>query len=77
VNCNGTGQIDRILTTATGIVTIQVDDFVITGAIVQGGHFIVTSFEDAQETPSAIVLGGIFLTRTQTRLPDISGRDRD
>ena len=70
VNCDGTGQIDRILTTTTGITSIQVDDFVITGGIRRGGHLIATSIVDAVETPSAIVPGGIFVTRTQTRLPD-------
>ena len=78
VNCNGTGQFLRVLTTSAGSVT-QVDDFVITGAMVVGRHLIATSIKDAQETPSAIVPGGIFVTRTQTRLPDdyTSDRDRD
>ena len=69
VNCNGTGQFFRTVTTNTGVKAIQVDDFIITGAIVQGG-LIATSIVDAAEVPSAIVAGGIFLTRTQTRLPD-------
>ena len=69
VNCNGTGQFLRTVTTNTGVTAIQVDDFVITGAIVQGG-LIATSIVDAQQNPSAIVLGGIFLTRIQTRLPE-------
>jgi hypothetical protein len=78
VNCNGTGQFLRVLTTSAGSVT-QVDDFVITGAIVLGRRLIATSIKDAQETPSAIVPGGIFVTRTHTRLPDdyTSDRDRD
>jgi hypothetical protein len=71
VNCNGTGQTKRILTTSTGITATQVDDFVITGAIVQNG-LIATSIADADEVPSAIVPGGIFLSRTLTRLPDYS-----
>jgi hypothetical protein len=69
VNCDGTGKINRVLTT-NGISTNQVDDFVITGAIVQGGQLIATTIADAVETPSAIVPGGIFVTRVQTRLPD-------
>jgi hypothetical protein len=47
-----------------------VDDFIITAAIVLGGQLVATSIADAVETPSAIVAGGIFLTRIQTRLPD-------
>jgi hypothetical protein len=76
VNCNGTGQILRVLTTSAGSVT-QVDDFVITQAIVLGRHLIATSIKDAVETPSAIVPGGIFVTRTQTRLPDDDRSDAD
>ena len=69
VNCNGTGQFIRVLT-ANGVSTNQVDDFVITGAFVQGGQLLATTIVDAQEVPSAVVTGGIFLTRTHTRLPD-------
>jgi hypothetical protein len=76
VNCNGTGQFLRVLTTSAGSVT-QVDDFVITEAIVLGRHLIATSIKDAVETPSAIVPGGIFVTRTQTRLPDDNRSDAD
>jgi hypothetical protein len=70
VNCNGTGKISRILSVTNGITTTQVDDFIVTAAIVLGGQLVATSIADAVETPSAIVAGGIFLTRIQTRLPD-------
>jgi hypothetical protein len=72
VDCNGTGVITRTLTTSTGVVTHQMDDFVITKAIREGedGRLLATALEDAQRTPSAIVAGGIFLTRTYTRRPD-------
>lgn len=69
VNCDGTGKITRVLTSSTGVVTNQIDDFVVTGAIEKGGRLIATTFEDAVETPSALVAGGIFVTRVQTRLP--------
>jgi hypothetical protein len=69
VNCNGTGQFIRILT-ANGASTKQVDDFVITGATLQSGRLVATSIVDAQEAPAAVVPGGIFVTRVQTRLPD-------
>ena len=68
VNCDGTGVITRILTVGT-TQTEQVDDFVITRAIIEDGHLIATSVADAQRTPSTIVAGGIFLTRVWTRLP--------
>jgi hypothetical protein len=70
VNCNGTGQFLRTVTTNTGITAIQVDDFVITSAVVLGGQLIATSIADTQQVPSAIVAGGIFLSRVQNRLPD-------
>lgn len=67
VNCDGTGVVTRILTVGT-TQTLQYDDFVITGAILRGGELIATSVTDAQRTPSAIVAGGIFLTRVWTRV---------
>jgi hypothetical protein len=75
VNCNGTGQFLRTVTTNTGITAIQVDDFVITAAIRSsqaGQPLLATAIADAQEVPSAIVAGGIFLTRVHTRLPDVT-----
>lgn len=73
VNCNGTGQLNRVLT-ANGVPTIQVDDFVITTAVRSldgaGNIMIATAIVDAQEVPSAVVAGGIFLTRVETRLSD-------
>jgi hypothetical protein len=76
VNCDGTGVITIMLTTSTGVTATQMYDFIITGAIVQdgfGGAIIATAIADAQRTPSAIVPGGIFLSRTYTRLPDRKG----
>ena len=77
VNCDGTGVFTRVLTTPTGSVSNQMDDFIITAAKVKGNHLIATGLVDAQRTPSAIVAGGIFLTRSFTRLPDREdGQDR-
>jgi hypothetical protein len=70
VNCDGTGVITRTFTLADGSTGTGVDDFVITKAIVKDGQFLATAVSDAQRTPSAIVPGGIFLTRSRTRLPD-------
>jgi|SRR5271165_3592388 len=77
VNCNGTGTITRITTTAANGTFTGMDDFVITGAILKPGNlfnpqgqFIATTIADAQQAPSTIVPGGIFLTRVHTRLPD-------
>jgi hypothetical protein len=69
VNCNGTGQFNRILTQANGTVSTGVDDFVITGATLSwSGLMIATTIIDAQETPSSVVPGGVFVTRVHTRL---------
>lgn len=71
VNCDGTGVITRTLTTSTGVVTVQHDDFMITQAKERDdGGLLATSLVDAQQTPSAIVAGGIFLIRSYTRRPD-------
>jgi hypothetical protein len=74
VNCDGTGVFTRIVT-VNGVKTSQTDNFVITKAIVKNHHLLATAIVDAQTTPSAIVAGGIFLTRSFTRLPD--GEDQD
>ena len=71
VNCNGTGQFNRLVTASTGLVATQVDDFVITAGVVINGQLVATAITDASEVPSAIVAGGIFLSRVQTRLPDL------
>jgi hypothetical protein len=69
VNCDGTGVFTRVLT-VNGVTTNQFDDFIITAAKVKDGQLIATTIDDAQRTPSAIVLGGIFLTRHYTLRPD-------
>ena len=74
VNCDGTGVITRLLTASNGVTATQMDNFVITEAGGAGfGQFLATALVDAQQTPSAIVPGGIFLSRTYTRLPDRPG----
>jgi hypothetical protein len=70
VNCNGTGTFTRTLTSSTGVVTTQTDDFVITKATERDGRLLATALEDAQRTPSALVPGGLFVFRSYTRRPD-------
>ena len=70
VNCNGTGIFTRTLTSSTGVVTTQTDDFVITRAIERDGQLLAMALEDAQRTPSALVPGGLFVIRSYTRRPD-------
>jgi hypothetical protein len=73
VNCDGTGTITRTLTASNGVTTTQTDDFIVTGAIVKHGQLIATAVSDAVRVPSALVAGGIFVTRVHTRLPDRPG----
>jgi hypothetical protein len=70
VNCDGTGVITRNVTADGAMTPGVMDNFVITRAIVKRGHFIATALEDAQQVPSVVIPGGVFLTRTWTRLPD-------
>jgi hypothetical protein len=71
INCDGTGVFTRTLTASTGTVTTQSDNFTITKSIqFWNGQLVATALEDMQQTPSAIVAGGVFLTRSYTRLPD-------
>lgn len=69
MNCDGTGVIQRILTTASGTVT-QSEDFLITQAVIKDGQLLATTAVDMSREPSAIVPGGLFVTRTYTRRPD-------
>ena len=70
VNCDGSGVRNRILTLADGTTSLGVDDFLITKSVLRNGQLIATEIQDAQRTPSAIVLGGVFLTRNMTLRPD-------
>lgn len=73
VNCDGTGTITRTLQASNGVTATVMDDFVITSAIPGFySQLLATSVSDAQRTPAALVPGGIFLTRSYTRLPNRS-----
>jgi hypothetical protein len=69
LNCNGTGVFTRVLTASNGVVTTQMDDFVITHAIEKDGHLHATAILDAQRTPSALVTPGVLVTREWTLVP--------
>ena len=72
MNCDGTGTLTRVVT-ANGAASNVVDDFVITGATAKGGKLIATIIVSAQQTPSVVVPGGIFVTFVHTRQPDRVG----
>lgn len=69
INCDGTGTVTRTVTSSLGVVTFPVDDFIVTKAIVKGKRLVATEILDAQRTPSALVPGGVFVTRIHTRVP--------
>jgi hypothetical protein len=71
INCDGTGVITRFLTTSSGTVT-QTDDLLITQAVMKDDKLLATALADMTRTPSAIVPGGLFVTRSYTRRPDSS-----
>ena len=73
INCDGSGVITRFVTLSNGTTGTVVSDFIITKAVrspSDHGSLLAEAVEDAQQTPSFIVPGGVFLTRTYTRLPD-------
>ncbi|SRR5579871_2111828 len=75
VNCDGTGVVIRTFTASNGVSGTQTDDFLITGAVekldaVFNHILLATSLANAPRVSSAIVAGGVLLTRSLTRLPD-------
>ena len=46
------------------------EDFVITTAEFRGGALIATAMIDAQEQPSVVISGNVFVTHPYTRRPD-------
>lgn len=73
INCDGSGVITRFVKLSSGETGTVLSDFIITKAVrsrSDSGVLVATALEDAQETPSFIVPGGVFLTRTYKRLPN-------
>lgn len=70
LNCNGTGVFTRVLTASNGVITTQMDDFVITQAIEKDGQLHATAIRDAQRTPSALVTPAVLVTREWTLVPE-------
>lgn len=70
VNCDGSGVRNRILTLADGTTYPGVDDLLITKSILRNGKLVATEYQEVPRIPSAIVPGGVFVTRTLTLRPD-------
>ena len=64
----------RRRTSSTGVVTTQMDDFVITTATVKNGVLVATTMEDMVRVPSALTypLAGAPIDRKQM-LPELRG----
>ncbi len=71
VNCDGTGIVTRILTSSTGVVSNQIDDFQIVAAVEKDGKLIATQITTAGRATSALIPGGVFASHAYTRLPDV------
>ena len=71
VNCDGTGIVTRLLTSSTGVVSNQIDDFQIAAAVEKDGKLIATQITTASRVPAALVPGGVFASHAYTRRPDV------
>lgn len=69
VNCDGSGTFVLNSRRPDGSALTVTDDFVITKSIVQNGQLLATAMAGAQRDPSAVIDGGIFITRTHIRRP--------
>ena len=70
VESDGTGTISFTVTFADGHTSDVTEDFVITTAEPREGTLLATSIFEAQEQPSVVITGAVFVTHTYTRRPD-------
>lgn len=70
VKSDGTGTMSLAVALPDGSAPNVTEDFVITKAESQRGTLLATSIFDAQEQPSVILSGNVFVTHTYTRRPD-------
>lgn len=70
VNPNGTGNVSFVVTFPDGHTANVTEDLVITKAEVHQGMLIATAMFEAQEQPSVVLSGKIFVTHTYSRIPD-------
>lgn len=70
VNADGTGTIRFLETFPDGQTSDVTGDFVITASEKRGQTALATSIFEAQEQPSVVISGSVFVVHTLTRLPD-------
>ncbi len=69
VNSDGTGTISLTITLPNSTTANATEDFVITKSEIRDGIPIATEIIDAQEQPSTVIPGGVFVTHTYTLRP--------
>ena len=74
VNPNGTGTIEFVVTFPDGHTAEVTEDFVITVSERRGRTLLATSIFEAQQQPSVVISGTVFVVHTLTRLPDDPAR---
>ncbi len=70
VERDGTGTMSVTVMLPNGTTSDATEDFVITKAESRDGMLIATSIFDAQQQPSVLISGDVFVTHTYTRRPD-------
>ncbi|MBV9503028.1 MAG: hypothetical protein JO138_26950 [Acidobacteriaceae bacterium] len=70
VNHNGTGTMSLTVNLPNGTTQDVTEDFVITTAESRGRLLLATAMIDAQEQPSVVLSGNVFVTHAYTRRPD-------
>jgi polyisoprenoid-binding protein YceI len=70
VNSDGTGTIQYMLTLPGGTTSAITEDFVITKSEKRNGTLIATSIFEAQEQPSVVFSGNVFVSHVDTRRSD-------
>lgn len=70
VNPDGTGTMNLTINLPNGSTATATEDFVITKAKMNGRTPLATEVVDAQEQPSTVIPGGVFVTHTYTRRPE-------
>lgn len=70
VNPDGTGTVQFTVSLPSGKTSDVTEDFVITKAENRNGTLLATSIFEAQEQPSVVISGDVFVIHTYTRRPD-------
>jgi len=70
VNSDGTGTIQFVISLPNGTTSDITEDFVITKSENRNGTLIATSIFEAQEQPSVVISGDVFVNHVDTRRPD-------